>query len=243
MPERWSYVVLGRGRWARRMREVLESEGRRVARIEQTRVGADELTDELRRSAAQAAWLCVTPGPHVATMIRASIAAGLHVVAEKPWLCSAATTAGLEMEARERGLRVGVHFEYCLLEEVEAWRERFHDSQGLEFGGRFTTSRLDRQGIPALENFGSHLAAIRRHAAPKSQIAELACAYEAGDERRVWIGDECIDFLRNREPLIQRFVERLEGGAEFPFGLDFGLRVTEDLTKWRDRQTAPSRRP
>lgn len=238
----WQYAVVGRGRWARRMREILAGEGRRVAAMEETRQPEAELEEALRESGAEAAWLCVTPGAHVGWMARAAIAAGLHVIAEKPWLCSAAETAGLMQMARERGVRTGVHFEYCLLRGVERWRERWHGARGVRFGGRFTVSRGDRQGIPVLENLGSHLLAVRRYAAPESGIAELACAYEAADERRVWIEDESIDFTRNSEPIIQRFVERFEDGNDFPFDLEFGLRVAEDIATFRDRQRAPSHR-
>lgn len=242
MAEGWAYAVLGRGRWARRMGEVLAGEGRRVERVEETRRAEEQLAETLRESGAQAAWLCVAPGPHVAGMMRAAMAAGLHVVAEKPWLCPAAETQELAAEASRRRLRVGIHFEYCLLKGVEAWRERHRGARGLKFGGRFTVSRSGPQGVPALENLGSHLAAIRRYAAPGAEMTELMCAYETRDERRVWIDDEWIDFLGNREPIIQRFIERFETAEEFPFGLDFGLRVAEDLTRWRDRQTAPFRR-
>ena len=242
MREAWAYAVVGRGRWARRMGEILEAEGRRVARIEETRGDAAELTEALRASGAQAAWLCVTPGPHVAGMLQAAIAAGVHVVAEKPWMCSKNETEAIAAAARTRGTRLGVHFEYCLLERVEAWRERFRDARGLRFGGRFTVSRGDRLGIPAIENLGSHLAAIRRYAAPHSEITELVCAYDAADERRVWIEDETIDFLENREPLIQRFARRFEEGPEFPFDIEFGLQVQEDLATFRGRQTAESLR-
>jgi predicted dehydrogenase len=243
MLESWSYVVLGRGRWAGRMREVLEAEGRRVACIEQTRGEAADLTDAMRVSGAQAAWLCVTPGPHVAPMMMAAIEAGVHVVAEKPWLCSKDETESLAGAARARGVRLGVHFEYCLLDAIESWRERYQDVRGLRFGGRFTVSRADRLGVPALENLGSHLAAIHRYAAPHSEITELVCAYEATDERRVWIEDESIDFLENREPLIQRFVQRFEDSAEFQFGIEFALRVGEELARWRGRRTAESLQP
>ncbi|HEX3683397.1 MAG TPA: Gfo/Idh/MocA family oxidoreductase [Bryobacteraceae bacterium] len=225
------------------MREILEAEGRRVACIEQTRGEAAELTHTLRASGAQAAWLCVTPGPHVGPMMKAAIDAGVHVVAEKPWLCPQAETEALAEAARARGLRLGVHFEYCLLDAIEGWRKRYRDARGLRFGGRFTVSRADRLGVPALENLGSHLAAIHRYAAPHSEITELVCAYDAADERRVWIEDESIDFLDNREPLIQRFVQRFEDSAAFPFGMEFALRVADELARWRVRQTAESLPP
>jgi hypothetical protein len=244
MLESWSYAVLGRGRWARRIKDILEAENRRVACIEQTRCEAAELTGAIRASGAQAAWLCVTPGPHVAPMMMAAIEAGVHVVAEKPWLCSNAETQTLARAAQARGIKLGVHFEYCLLEQIERWRERYQDLRGLRFGGRFTVSRADRLGVPALENLGSHLAAIRRYAAPLSEITQLICAYDATDERRVWIeDDESIDFLENSEPLIQRFVRWFENSAAFPLGIEFALKVAEDLARWRDRQTAASLPP
>jgi len=221
------------------MRAVLQSDGRRVACIEETRSEAAELAEAFRASGGQAAWLCVTPSPHVAPMINAAIEAGMHVIAEKPWMCSAAETEALAAKASERGVRLGVHFEYCLLEQVEDWRERFHDVRGLRFGGRFTVSRGDRLGIPALENLGSHLAAIRRYAAPQSEITELICAYGATDERQVWIENQLLDFSENQQPIIQRFVRKFEDGTnQFPFDVEFALRVAQDLAKYRGRQTA-----
>lgn len=244
MAEGFSYAVLGRGPWAARIRTVLESEGRRVGCIQDTRRDAAELADALGASDCQAAWLCITPGPHVPGMVDAAIQAGLHVIAEKPWMCSTAETEALVAAAAKAGVRLGVHFEYCLLHEVERWRERFHDVRELRFGGRFTTSRGDRLGIPAMQNLGSHLAAIRRYAVPQSEIAELVCAYNAPDERRVWVDEESIDFSRNEEPLIQRFVRRFEDTADpFPFDLEFGLHVAEDLATYRGRQTAESPEP
>lgn len=239
MLENWSYVVLGRGQWARRIREILEAEGRRVACIEQTRRQAAELTDVMRASGAQAAWLCVPPGPHVAPMVKAAIEAGVHAIVEKPWMCSKGETESLAGAARARGIRLGVHFEYCLLDEIESWRERFKAVRGLRFGGRFTVSDADRLGIPALENLGSHLLAIRRYASPNSEISELFCAYNTADERRVWIENESVDFLENRQPVIQRFIRKFEApahGAEFPLGIEFASRVAEDLAKWRGRR-------
>lgn len=241
MAERFSYAIVGRGRWAARMRTILEREGREIACFENARMQPAELTDVLQATGAQAAWLCVSPGPHVAQMIQASIDAGLHLVIEKPWMGSAAETEALTGAATARNLRLAVHFEYCLLDAVESWRERFHHRTGLEFGGHFTVSRAGRHGISALLNLGSHLAAIRRYAVPQSEIAELVCAYETVEERRVWIDDESLDFLDNREPIVERFVRRFENLAqEFPFDLGFGRLVAEDLATYLGRQTAPS---
>ena len=254
MPERPRYAILGRGQWAGRMQSLLEGEGCGVTCVANTRREPSEseesytarLASALRGSGAEIAWLCVTPGPHVAWMIEAAIDAGVHVIAEKPWLASASETEKLAGVAKRRGIALGVHFEYCLLDEIETWRERYQNTHGLRFGGRFTISRADRLGIPAAMNLGCHLLAMRKHAIPKSEIAELSCAYESRDERRVWVENDSIDFTHNRQPVIQRFIHRFEAaidGAEFPFGTEFALSVAEDLLRCPVPQTAPSQQP
>ncbi len=104
------YVILGRGRWAQRMRQIISGEGRSVALIEETRQRPSEsesdylerLANAMKASRAQIAWLCVTPGPHVSSMIQAAIQAGLHVIVEKPWYGSSKQTQRLQSLARAR---------------------------------------------------------------------------------------------------------------------------------------------
>lgn len=252
MSDGLSYAILGRGVWARRMQAILQDVGRRVVYIERARrepresdaAYEERITFALLESRTNIAWLCVPPGPHVESMAKAAILARMHAVAEKPWRCSRATTETLEASARGRGVQLGVHFQYCFLNEIEKCRERYYQESGLRFSGRFTVSRPNRLGIPAIENLGSHLLAMRRYAAPESHIEELLCAYDCIDERHVWIADESINFLKNREPIVQRFIRSFEAaidGAQFPFGLSFAFRVAEDVTRWRGRQTAESR--
>jgi predicted dehydrogenase len=254
MPVERTYAVLGRGPWAVKMRSILEAGQRPVVSLEQTRKQPEEsddahtarLAEALRASDAHAVWLCVPPGPHIPLMITAAIRAKLHAIAEKPWLCSAEETMCLSLAAQAAGVRLGVHFEYCLLDEMEAWRHRYHGAPGLRFSGEFTTSRPQRSDMPALENLGSHLLAMRRYAAPDSEIGELVCGYDGADARQVWLEHDFVDFLCNRQPIIQRFIKKFESameGADFPFGLDFASSVADDLAKWRDRQTAEFRRP
>src|SRR5580658_1994554 len=239
-----SYVILGRGRWARRIEHILQSEGRRVATNPEARRASGErdaayrsrLAEAMRASEAQIAWLSVLPGPHIPIMIEAALDAGLHVVVEKPWQGSERETASLSSRAKSLQRLIAVHFEYCLLEEVERWRRDFHAGTGLRFGGHFFLSRPDHTGMPAMDNLGSHLLAIRAYAVPQSAVQEIRCGYEQPDERCVWLERPntraaSIDLLANKEPIIQRFIAKVEAsleGAAFPLDLEFALHVAHD---------------
>ena len=243
------YVIIGRGRWAARMQSILTGENRRVAVIPETRRTSEEtdaayrsrLADEMRTSDAQIAWLCVLPGPHVPQMIDAALDAGVHIVAEKPWQASHGVSSALVARAKSLRRLIAVHFEYCLLEEVERWQRDFQSGTGLRFGGRFFLSRPDHTGMFALDNLGSHLLAIRAFAAPKSALQEIRCGYEQPDERCVWLEKRntrvaFIDLLANKELIIQRFIAKVEAsleGTDFPFDLDFAMRVANDAEALR----------
>ncbi len=248
------YVILGRGRWAQRMRQIISGEGRSVALIEETRQRPSEsesdylerLANAMKASRAQIAWLCVTPGPHVSSMIQAAIQAGLHVIVEKPWYGSSKQTQRLQSLARAKGRVIAVHFEYLVLKEVEQWKADFHPGTGCSFGGRFFLSRSDRSGISPIDNLGCHLLAIREYAVPASAISEIRCDYELPDERLVWIdvGGQplsSIDLLAHRQPIIQRFMQKVEAaldGAAIPFDLEFALRVATQLDDYKSRNPA-----
>jgi hypothetical protein len=244
-----AYVILGRGRWAGRMQGILANEQRRISSIPETRRNSGEidaayrsrLAEAMAASGAQIAWLCVLPGPHVSLMINAALDVGLHVVAEKPWQVSQRVTAALMERAKSLRRLVAVHFEYCFLEEVERWRRDLCPAAGLRFGGRFFLSRPDHTGMPAMDNLGSHLLSIHSYAAPQSTVQEIRCGYEQPDERCVWLERRntraaFIDLLANKEPIIQRFVAKVEaslGGAAFPLDLEFALRVSNEAKSLR----------
>jgi predicted dehydrogenase len=248
MTEGPRYVIVGRGRWASRMHAILTGEGRRVASLEQSRRAAGEEQSTYRSrlqasfigSGAQIAWLCVLPGDHIPIIMEAAVEAGLHVVVEKPWLCSVEQTHRLEALAQARNILLAMHYEYCLVEQVENWRREWSPGSGLHFGGRLNISRPNHTGLSALDNLGSHLFSIHEYCASEAQISEIACAYEQRDERRVWLEQEHrriaeIDLLGNKEPIIQRFIAHLEAatrGADFSFGLQFALRVAERSALW-----------
>ena len=245
------YVILGRGRWAHKMRPIISGEGRSVALIEETRQHSSEseaiyiqrLAAEMKASGAQIAWLCVPPGLHVCLMIQAAIEAGLHVIAEKPWYGSSKQTQSLQSLARAKGRAIAIHFEYLLLKEVQKWRDEFHPGAGCRFGGRFFLSRSDKSGIPAIDNLGCHLLAIREFAVPSSKVSVIRCDYELPDERLAWIdaGEQrlsSIDLFTHGQPIIQRFMQKVEAaldGAAFPFDLDFAFRVATELNAYKSR--------
>jgi predicted dehydrogenase len=252
MAEALRYAIVGRGRWAGVMQRILTGEGRGVSVVADARQRQGEsdaeymgrIAADLNFSGAQVAWLCLPPGPHIAFLLRAALDVGVHVVVEKPWLCERDATEALAERARSRGLVVGMHYEFCLLDGVAAWRRDFANGEGLELGARFLTSKAARRETAALDDLGSHLFSIREYAAPRARVVEIECAYGATDERRVWLtrGVEfvsAVDFTANTEPIVQRFIGQLEravtAGENFPFGLEFAMRVADASREWSAR--------
>lgn len=239
------YLIVGGGRWAGVVGEVLGTSRRTVSYLRETRRGNHETADQFKArliesigaTGAAVAWVCVPPCSDLPLIVESAVRAGLHVVVEKPWLCSRAATEVIAELARLRRVLVGIHFQYCFLDAVEDLRRRAVTLGELSFRGTFTLSRPDRLGIPALENLGSHLLAIREYAVPESRILEMRCAYDAADERwvRVESGagkDELIQLMTN-EPIIQRFVLRFEeamDSLDFPLNLEFASRVFDVLS-------------
>jgi hypothetical protein len=240
-----AYLIVGRGRWGTRMHAMLTSEGRRAEFAAGLRRRTDEigaahesrLAQTFSDSSAQIVWLCVPPGAHVPALIRAAFAAGLHVIVEKPWVYSREETKLLHDAAARAGLKGGVHFEYCLLSEIENWRRQYEQQNGLKFGGTFNVHATDRLGISAMQNLGSHLMAMREYAVPHSHLSKIYCGYELPDERMVWLDSDkqrvaTLEFLGSKEPIVQRFVARFENsldGKPFWFDFAFAQRVNENL--------------
>jgi predicted dehydrogenase len=111
--------MLGRGRWAKRLSQILWSEGRTVTPIPNLRQQPDEITSayisrltaSLQASGAKIAWISTLPGPHVSHMIEASVLAGLDTIVEKPWDASRAETLRLRDLALARNRLVAFHYE------------------------------------------------------------------------------------------------------------------------------------
>jgi hypothetical protein len=249
-----SYIIVGKGRWGTRMHALVADEGRRAefapsARRETGESEADyeaRMTLGLAESAAQIAWLCVPPGAHVPPLTRAALAAGLHVIVEKPWNYARETTSALREVAEAKNLKIGVDFEYCFQSEVERWRREYAQQPDLQFNGILTTSASDRIGVAAMQNLGSHLFSIHAYAVPDATVGEIRCGYESANQRMVWLESgrkrvAAIDLLARQEPIIQRFVARFEkslGGEDFPIDLGFAQRVKENMDAFAQRSTS-----
>jgi GFO/IDH/MocA oxidoreductase family protein len=254
MAEGPAYVVLGRGRWAQKMKPIIAGEGKTVGMIVETRQRQSEteaayvsrLREGMKTSRAQIAWLCVSPGPHVSQMIQAALEAGLHVIAEKPWYGSATDTDRLQALARARRRLIGVHFEYLVHGEVEKWKSGFYPGSGLRFGGHFFLGRPYQGDIPAIDNLGCHLFSIREFAVPASEGGEMQCIHGGTEERLVWLEQDgrrvaSINLFKGSGRLIQDFMKKAEAaleGATFPFDLDFALRVANELNAFKARSSA-----
>lgn len=235
---------------------MLEADGRRCVVLAQTRRRPGELVDDyghriaeaLREAQVELAWIAVPPGEHVPLLVRAALAAGVHVIVEKPWPYPAEQTRAV-LAARQAASRlVAVDYQYCLLDAVGHWRARYGETAGLMFGGAFVVATDNRLGISAMDNLGSHLLAIREHAVPGAAVGEIRCGYGGSPERRVWLDGPDggrlaeIDFGANSEPILQRFAATVESAAgesaagsgelaSFPFDLGFAQRVADAATE------------
>jgi hypothetical protein len=249
MSEFPGYAIIGRGRWAKVMREILTGEGRKVSLVEESRQRWGEsdadhmarLGAQLQATGAKIAWLCLPPGPHIPFLMQAALDAGLHAVVEKPWLCTHGATEMLAERASSFGLIAGIHYEFCLLDSVAAWHGHFENSEHLEFGARFLTSKPARHDTQPIDDLGSHLFSIREYAAPRAKVTEIECGYGMPDERRAWLARagkvlSAANFTLNREPIIQRFIAQFEQSAtasgNFPFDLEFAMRVADATREW-----------
>jgi hypothetical protein len=244
MVKRPAYLIVGKGRWGTRMHAMLATEDVRADFASNTRMqsGESPTAYESRMAAifsgskAQVAWLCVPPGLHVPPLIRAAITAGLHPLVEKPWPYSREETSAMQQLAHAAKLQTAVHFEFCLLSEVEDWRREYQHRADLRFNGIFDVSAGDRLGMSAMQNLGSHLVAMHAYATPHCGISTIRCAYNTIDQRKVWLeaGTERvaeIDFLGSKQPIIQRFLEQFENSLDrspFPFDFSFAHRVHEN---------------
>jgi Oxidoreductase family, NAD-binding Rossmann fold len=232
------YTILGSGRWAGVLSDVLSRMERRATQMLSIRILAGEDDDSYRSRlghefarAADTVWIAVPPGPHSVLMVEAALDVGRHVIVEKPWPGSEDDSSRLEARARSLGLGCAVHYQYPFLDAVQALRERIGDGAGHVFSGRFNISRASRNDIPAALNLGSHLVAIWRVAFPGSILGDLVVGYERDDSRLIRLdgsrASKVVDFTHNAEPIIQRFIAAFESGNPGLIGPEIASQIGE----------------
>lgn len=176
-------------------------------------------------------WIAVPPGPHSIAMVETALAAGRHVIVEKPWLAPAAESRMLAARAASLGLRCAVHYQYLFLTAVQELLASRIDGAGMVFSGQFTIARAAPNGIPAGPNLGSHLVALWRGAFPEADRGSLIAGYEREDLRMMSLegraAPHIVDFTVNAEPIIQRFIAAFEAGAPGPIGLELAAEIGE----------------
>jgi hypothetical protein len=169
-----AYLVVGRGRWAALIREILLKINRHTTILAETRLTSGEpnvayqkrLERAMTSSGAAIVWLCVPFGPWILTMATAAMNAGLDVVAECPWLLPEKDSETLSQLQQKAQRVLGVHYEYCLLDQVQGWRQEFGGGESCTFNGIFELARAGRHALAAELQLGSHLLAIQRYAVP-----------------------------------------------------------------------------
>ncbi len=232
------YTILGKGRWAHVLTDILGGMGRQAAMLDGVRRASDESDSEYRarladrlHDAGEIVWIAVPPGPHSVAMLEAALEAGRHVIVEKPWLAAPSQSRTLETRAVSLGLRCAVHYQYLFLTEVQELLASGIDGAGMVFSGQFTIARTSRNGIPAGPNLGSHLVALWRGAFPAADRGSLIAGYEQENLRMISLegraAPHIVDFTVNAEPIIQRFVAAFEAGDPGPVGLELAAEIGE----------------
>lgn len=232
------YTILGKGRWAHVLTDILGGMGRQATMLDGVRRASHEsdsgyrarLTDRLR-DGGEIVWIAVPPGPHSFVMVDAALEAGRHVIVEKPWLASRDESRMLDRRAAALGLRCAVHYQYLFLAEIQALLAAGIDGAGLVFSGQFTIARASRNGLAAGPNLGSHLVALWRGAFPAAERGSLTTGYEQENLRMISLEGRArphvVDFTDNAEPIIQRFIAAFEVGGPGPIRLELAAEIGE----------------
>jgi predicted dehydrogenase len=241
------YALIGRGPWGNRLSKILKHHGRHMIHLDVSRpqnpnefhTYHDQIVQhiDLYAKKSDIVWIAIPPG-HQYEAVKSVLTLDKHVIIEKPWMVNAEKTRSLIRLADARNLNVAVHYQYCFLDKFSNSREQFaFSSKNIIFSGIFNTSKKDRNSIPSLFNLGCHLLAIKHYYFPNAQLGVIKTAYETDDQRSVTIKIDStqylINFLNNREPLIQKFIDAFEldliKKARSEFDLHFSLKIMYDL--------------
>lgn len=244
------YAVVGAGKWGERLVDTLSKcTDCQVLSIQLSR-RANHETEEDYRDRINATfepycdkidlvWLAVSPGDQE-HLVLCAINAGFHVIIEKPWMVGKAASENLSELALNMNVQVGVHFQYCYLEEL-AEISKYANNAGFTFNATFTIAGGNRLNIDPWFNFGTHLLAMKMLHFSDVRIGEIQVGYNVDNQR--WLNlsgpsNITIDFGKNDQPLIQRFVSDIERsivlGVDFPIGIEFAEQVTSMASAMRE---------
>jgi hypothetical protein len=246
------YGVIGNGRWGKIISELLSSisEGVLILNSEKRLLGEDDIQYKARlKKLLQSSgihdvdivWIAIPAKDHK-VVIESVLSHKKHIVVEKPWLLSADEIYYLSGLARDSGKRIGVHYQYCYLNKLPLIAKVVRNLKGVSFQGEFCISRFNRLKIPAINNLGVHLLAIKNVHFPNSHIKKIHSKYEAEDLRNVSISHpnyfSKINFLKNDEHLIERFISDFENSIIknkiFPLDLMVMLRINKDIENLKE---------
>ena len=250
MKRHYRYGIVGDGRWSGVLKTVLCERTEKVTTIKLPRRGIQQSPVEYgnrlksllktKLAGLDIVWIA-TPPVDQEIFVESVLSLNKHVIVEKPWLCDKDRTKRLIEIAEVRKKKIGVHYQYCYLNQIaevvaEINRRPF---RVMRFAGEFCIDRENRLSIPSRLNLGVHLLAVKNMYFENAIIEKLLTGYGMENRRNIVVSTEQsrfeIDFLRNREPIIQRFVEHFERCVAeertFPLDLKLSMKILDDLDR------------
>jgi hypothetical protein len=245
------YGVIGNGKWGKVITRLLSSISERVLILDSEKrlLGEDDIQYKVRLKKllqssgindVDVVWISIPAKDHK-VVIESVLSYKKHIVVEKPWLLSSDEIYYLSDLARASGKRIGVHYQYCYLNKLPLISRVVRDLKDVSFQGEFCISRFNRLKVPAINNLGVHLLAIKNVHFPYSHIKKIHSKYKTEDLRNVSISHpdyfSKINFLKNDEPLIERFIFDFENSIiknkSFSLDLMVMLKINKDIVDLR----------
>jgi len=250
MERQYRYGIVGDGRWSGVIRGILGERTENVTTIKLPRRGIGQSPLEygnrikglLEANIADLdiVWIA-TPPVDQEIFVDSVLSFDKHVIVEKPWLCDRDRTRRLIEISKERKKNIAVHYQYCYLSQIAEVVDEIksRSCNVVSFEGEFCIDREDRLSIPSRLNLGVHLLAVKNMYFEDAITERLLTGYGMENKRNIVLTTEQsryeIDFLRNREPIIQRFVEHFERCVteerEFPLDLKLSMKKLDDLDR------------
>lgn len=241
------YAIIGSGRWGGRMALLLQERGNSAELVKLPY--RDQSKSEIAKSRAiiealeqavstvDIVWLALPPGEHQTLLAEAALSLGKNVIVEKPWRLSSEEADRFTTMIIERGLQIGIHFQYCFLDRLVELSRDSNAGDACTFNGTFTISGPDRLAIPPVYNLGSHIVAIWLRHFPKSRLSNVTASYDSLDSREIALVSDTenkrYSFLSSDEPIIQRFLTDFEksirDNSVFSLGPQFCRNVNEAI--------------